>query len=152
MNSDSDPPYELRRPDTPDEWDAYHHIRRNVMLESREYALAHPDQNEELAPLHYPMMLWLEGCPIGTIRIDNLNDGTAALRLVAIDPASQAQGHGRALLQLAEAFARGLGCGRTVVFSTPEAAGFYASAGYVEGAWDDAYVSGIVHMAKTLSD
>lgn len=151
MQRDSDSSYRLRRPDSPAEWKAYHDIRREVMLESVEHAFNHPDEAEELAPRHYPLMLWLAEQPIGTIRVDNLDGGIAALRLVAIDPTHQAQGHGRALLDLAEAFARGLGCGKAVVYSTPEAAGFYASAGYAEGGWDDTYIGGIVLMEKALA-
>ena len=151
MQRDSDSSYQLRRPGSPAEWKAYHDIRREVMLESVEHAFNHPDEAEELAPRHYPLLLWLDGRPIGTIRVDSLDSGLAALRLVAIDPAHQARGHGRALLDLAEAFARGLGCGKAVVYSTPEAAGFYASAGYTEGGWDDTYIGGIVLMEKALA-
>ena len=50
--------------------------------------------------------------PVGTIRIDNLDGGSAALRLVGIDPESQGHGHGKALLREAEAFARAIGCGK----------------------------------------
>jgi GNAT superfamily N-acetyltransferase len=140
-------PYRLRRPACADEWEVYHRIRRDVLLESQKYALEHAD---ETAPDHHPLLLWLEDRPIGSIRIDRVDAMNAALRLVAIDPGWQSQGHGRALLQLAEEFAREQGCAKAVVYATPDAAAFYGKAGYVEDDWDEAYVSGIVQMLKPL--
>lgn len=137
--------YRLRPPASADEWEAYHRIRRDVLLEAQKYAVEHAD---ELAPGHHPLLLWLDERPIGAIRIDILGEARAGLRLVAIDPSLHRQGHGRMLLQLAEDFARGAGCTRTVVYSTQDAAGFYAKAGYSEDDWDDSYVAGIVQMAK----
>jgi len=140
--------YRLHRPATAAEWETYHRIRRDVLLEARKYAI---EVDAESAPGHHPRLLWLGDQPIGSIRIDVVASGDAALRLVAIDPLRQRQGHGRALLQLAEEFARSLACGRAVVYSTPDAAEFYSKAGYAEDDWDDVYVSGIVQMAKRLN-
>ena len=96
------------------------------------------------------MLLWLEDQPIGAIQVEDLRNAAAALRLVAIDPAWQARGHGRALLDRAEKYARDLGCRKAVVYATPEAAGFYANAGYDEENWDETSVGGIVQMLKNL--
>lgn len=139
--------YRLSRPSTPEEWSAYFGIRQAVAFENGEDASVDPD---ELAPGHFPLLLRLGGTPIGTIRVDNLNENDAALRLVAIDPGRQGEGHGRALLREAEAFARDIGCRRAVVYATPEAAGFYAAAGYAEDDFDDNYFGGIVQMVKPL--
>ncbi|MGE0223621.1 MAG: GNAT family N-acetyltransferase [Acetobacteraceae bacterium] len=137
--------YRLRRPASDAEWNTYHAIRQRVMFEDGEV-----DLSEELAPGHYPLILWLGAAPIGTIRIDSLDGEAAAFRLVAIDPDNQGRGHGRALLRQAEMFAREIGCRKAVVYSTPEAAGFYESAGYAEDPFDDEYFGGIVQMAKPL--
>jgi GNAT superfamily N-acetyltransferase len=139
------PTYRLRRPATPADWDAYHAIRREVMFEDDG-----ADDPEERAPGHYPLLLWCGDRPVGTIRIDNLDGEAAAFRLVAIDPAEQGRGHGRAVLREAEAFARDIGCRRAVVYATPEAAGFYAAAGYAEDPFDDNYFGGVVQMTKPL--
>ena len=139
--------YRLQLPQSPDEWEIYHRIRRDVLLEAQKYAV---ELKDELAPGNHPRLLWLDGKPIGSIRIDVVAPGHAALRLVAIDPALQRRGHGAALLHLAEDFARDLACDKTVVYATPEAAGFYGKAGYTEDDWDDAYVGGIVQMVKPL--
>lgn len=140
-------PYCLRPPASPDEWEVYHRIRRDVLLEAQKYALECPDDH---APDHYALLLCLDDQPIGSIRIDITATGEAGLRLVAIDPTSQRRGCGRVLLRLAEDFARDLGCSRTVLYATPDAAGFYTKAGYSEEDWDDVYISGIVQMTKPL--
>jgi GNAT superfamily N-acetyltransferase len=140
-------PYCLRPPDSPGDWEVYHRIHRDVLLESLKYAIEHPDDH---APGHHALLLCLADQPIGTIRIDVAENGHAGLRLVAIDPASQSKGCGRALLRLAEDFARERGCTRTVLYATPDAVGFYSKAGYSEEDWDDVYISGIVQMAKPL--
>ena len=86
----------------------------------------------------------------GPIRIDIDEAGRAGLRLVAVQPQVQKRGLGRMLLRLAEDFARRQGCRQTVLYSTLDAVGFYAKAGYEEEDWDDVYVSGVVQMAKPL--
>jgi N-acetylglutamate synthase-like GNAT family acetyltransferase len=140
-------PYRLCRPASSEDWETYHRIHRDVSLEAQKYAIELAD---ELAPDHHPHLLWLDAQPIGTIRIDIVPPDCAAMRLVAIEPSCQGRGHGRTLLRLAEDFARGLGCGKAVVYATPDAAGFYSKAGYSEEDWDDVYISGIVQMAKPL--
>ena len=139
--------YRLVRPATTSDRAAYHAIRRRVAFEAGEDGDDDPDEN---APGHHPLLLLLGNRPIGAIRVDDLDNGDAALRLVAIDPACQGEGHGRILLREAEAFVRAIGCGRAVVYATPEAAGFYAAAGYAEDEFDDNYFSGIVQMLKPL--
>ena len=139
--------YRLSRPASEEEWAAYYGIRRRVAFEAGEDL---EDDPEEKAQDHFPLLLKRGALPIGTIRVDSLNNGDAALRLVAIDPAHQGEGHGRILLREAEGFARDIGCRRAVVYATPEAAGFYAAAGYNEDEFDDNYFGGIVQMAKPL--
>ena len=139
--------YRLSRPATAAEWAAYHEIRRRVAFEAGEEI---EDDPEERAQDHFPLLLKLGGAPVGTIRVDSMHNGDAALRLVAIDPTRQGEGHGRILLREAEGFARDIGCRRVVVYATPEAAGFYAAAGYTEDEFDDNYFGGIVQMAKPL--
>jgi GNAT superfamily N-acetyltransferase len=139
--------YRLSVPESPEHWELYHRIRRDVLLEAQKYAI---ELTEELAPGHHPRLLWLDEHPIGSIRVDVVAPDRAALRLVAIHPEWQRKGHGAALLRLAEHLARELGCREAVVYATPEAAGFYSKASYAEDDWDDSYVGGIVQMAKKL--
>jgi GNAT superfamily N-acetyltransferase len=134
--------YRLGPPCCDDDWQAYHGIRRRV------FHLPRPV--DEISPDCHPLLLFLEDRPIGAIQVDNLGNAAAALRLVAIDPAHQGGGHGRAMLEQAEQFARGIGCGKAVVYATPEAAGFYQSVGYDEEDWDEFCMGGIVQMLKVL--
>jgi GNAT superfamily N-acetyltransferase len=134
--------YRLDPPQCAQDWQAYHGIRRKV------FHLPRPEEDNR--PGTHPLLLWRDDEPIGAIQVDDLDNAAAALRLVAIDPAYQGGGHGRVMLQQAEEFAKNLGCRRAVVYATPEAAGFYAQAGYDEEDWDDICVGGIVQMLKQL--
>jgi GNAT superfamily N-acetyltransferase len=136
------PEYCLKPPCTGAEWEAYHGIRRKV------FHLPRPEEPSDEAS--HAMVLFLDDSPVGAIQIDDLRNQSAALRLVAIDPAHQGSGHGRVMLRQAEAFARSLGCCRAVVYATPEAAGFYADCGYDEEDWDETCMGGIVQMLKRL--
>jgi GNAT superfamily N-acetyltransferase len=134
--------YRLEPPRCGQDWEAYHGIRRKV------FHLPRPE--EDNAPTSHPMLLWLEDHPIGAIQIEDLCNQAAALRLVAIDPHWQGGGHGKVMLECAEKFAREIGCSKAVVYATPEAAGFYAQAGYDEEDWDEIAMGGIVQMLKNL--
>jgi GNAT superfamily N-acetyltransferase len=134
--------YRLVSPGSEREWQAYHGIRRKV------FHLPRPE--EPPGPDCHALLLLLGEQPIGAIQVDDLRNDVAALRLVAIEPGLQGQGHGRALLEGAERFALGLGCGAAVVYATPEAAGFYQSLGYDEEDWDPVCMAGIVQMIKKL--
>jgi GNAT superfamily N-acetyltransferase len=135
--------YRLDPPCCDQDWQAYHGIRRKV------FHLPRPE--EVISPKCHPLLLFLEDKPIGAIQVDELRDAAAALRLVAIDPAWQGGGHGREMIHRAEQFVRNLGCEKAVVYSTPEAAGFYQSAGYDEEDWDEVCMGGIVQMLKKLA-
>jgi GNAT superfamily N-acetyltransferase len=146
-NRDGSSEYRLRRPTADADWLAYRAIRRSVDLEDEDSE----DPTDDLAPGHHPLLLWFGDKPVGSIRVDSLHDGdAAAFRLVAVHPEFQGQGHGRALLREAEAFARDIGCRKAVIYSTMEAAGFYESVGYAEDLFDDQYFGGVVQMAKPL--
>ncbi|MBS0644032.1 MAG: GNAT family N-acetyltransferase [Proteobacteria bacterium] len=133
----------LQAPESREDWQAYHGIRRRV------FNLPRPEEPNE--PNSHAMLLFKEDQPIGAIQIDALANDAAALRLVAIDPAHQGSGYGRIMLQEAEDFVRRLGLRQAVVYATPEAAGFYAESGYDEEDWDDMCVGGIVQMLKRLA-
>jgi hypothetical protein len=125
--------YRLDSPRCDQDWHAYHGIRRKV------FNLPRPE--EAISTDCHPLVLFLEDKPIGAIQVDDLRNATAALRLVAIDPAWQGG---------AEQFVRDLGCNKAVVYATPEAAGFYQTIGYDEEDWDEVCMGGIVQMLKNL--
>jgi GNAT superfamily N-acetyltransferase len=95
------------------------------------------------------MLLLLGGRTIGVIRID-LAAPRAIFRRVAIREDLQRRGHGRALLALAEQFARAQGCVEVRSFVDHDAVGFYAKCGYVV-LGPDASTGSTVPMAKHLT-
>ena len=122
--------HELRAPANNDEWLAFHTIRRRVLFENRgkseTYIENHPDDSKIG---NHPLILLHKGVVIGVVRIDIL-ETTAWLRRIAIREDLQQMGHGRALLQLAEAFARDHGCSEVRSNAAVEAVGFYERCGY----------------------
>lgn len=140
---------------TPDDWAAYHAIRRVELFEARGligvYDADHPD---ERAPDHFPLLLKWNGRPIATTRLD-FRDGLAVVRLVAVARSEQRKGHGRALAALTAAFARERGVARLLVNAAAEAVGFYERVGFVRETWDAAELVGMnarsVQMTKPLA-
>jgi GNAT superfamily N-acetyltransferase len=120
--------YELRSPESPDQWGRYHAIRRRVLFEARGYAYdaEHPDERR---PGNHPKLLIYAGDPVGVVRIDLAPPG-AILRRVAVREDVQRKGHGRALLALAEQFARNQGCTELRSSVDPGAVAFYEKCGF----------------------
>jgi GNAT superfamily N-acetyltransferase len=123
--------HKLRAPRNEEEWRAYHEIRRRVLFEKRGeigvYDDKHPD---EFQPLNHPLILFYEAAPIGVIRVD-VRDQVAWLRRVAVREDKQRRGHGRAMLSLAEDFARDHGCHEVRSNVAVDAVRFYEHCGYV---------------------
>lgn len=121
----------LRTPQTEEEWRAFHAIRRKVLFENRGktevYIENHPD---DLKPGNYPLILVYGDDVIGVLRLD-IAASVAWLRRVAIREDLQRQGHGRALLRLAESFAKAKGCDEIRSNAAVEAVEFYERCGYV---------------------
>lgn len=121
----------LITPTTNEEWDSYHRIRREVLFEARgHFGVYDPNRPDEKAPNKYPKLLVVSGEPVGVVRID-IDSRVAALRRVAIRADVQRLGHGRALLNLVEQFAREAGCTQLVSSVAPDAVGFYERFGFV---------------------
>ncbi len=122
--------YELRAPANADEWHALHAIRRKVLFENRgkfgTYIENHPD---DFKAGHHPLVLLYKGVVIGVVRVEIVGT-TAWLRRVAIREDLQRMGHGRVLLRLAEAFAKGEGCDEMLSNAAVEAVEFYQRCGY----------------------
>jgi predicted acetyltransferase/GNAT superfamily N-acetyltransferase len=130
--------YALSRPRGRPEWEAYHALRRREIfaryLPGQPYD---PEDADEFAETNLPHLLWLNGEPIGTIRIDFLGEGRAAFRLIAIHGDLQRQGHGSVLLRMAEERVMLFGCAGVVLNAIKPALGFYEKHGYRTGHWFD---------------
>ena len=122
--------HSLARPTTREEWAHYHAIRREVLWENRGrfnvYDESHPDEYKDG---NFPLLLVYEAEPIGVVRIDIERD-RAIFRRVAIRNEYQRQGHGTALMQLAERFAKGRGCTILYSYVDPAAVRFYEKCGF----------------------
>jgi GNAT superfamily N-acetyltransferase len=93
-----------------------------------EYDRNHPDDR---AAGHYPLLLLLDGRPVGALRVD-VDGMTAWARRVAIREDVQRRGHGRRMLELAVEFARTLGCRLMRSAVDGAAVGFYRKLGFRE--------------------
>lgn len=122
---------ELVTPTTTEAWAAYHDIRRRVLYERRGrigvYDANHPDDG---SPSNFPKVLVHGSEYVGALRIDFVGE-IAYLRSVAIAEPHQRKGFGRALIRLAESFARFEGGAKRVEsFVAPDAVSFYEKCAY----------------------
>ena len=85
---------------------------------------------------------------IGVVRVE-INGTVAWLRRVAIREDLQRQGHGQALLKLAETFAKAQGCDEVRSNVAVEAVRFYERCGYARDVAEPAPVNS-VRMHKSL--
>jgi len=146
--------YQLIDVKRPVDWEDYHDIRRKVLFEARgnfSYDAHHPD---EFNPRNQPLLLKLNEVAIGTVRLDQLYEDIAAIRLVAIRPEHQRRGHGRVLAAMVEERARAQKVTTLLVNAAREAVGYYESLGYEPYAFDPSELTGIasecVQMRKQL--
>ncbi|MEO5806948.1 GNAT family N-acetyltransferase [Devosia sp.] len=129
--------YELIEVAAPDDWTAYHAIRKAELFDRRHppigYDFDHPDDG---MPQHHNYLLKLDGRPIGVTRLDLRPESVAIFRLVAITAPMQGQGHGRVLSEMVEAKAKAFGCTTLWVNAAKTAVGYYYKTGWSEHEWD----------------
>ena len=127
----------LRPPRNQVEGAAIHDLRDTVLFKGRGrsgYDRHHPDDQ---SPANHFMGFWQDGELLGTLRVDFLDNETAALRLVAVEPRLQRRGIGRKMIAAAERFILGARCRRVVTNAAIDAAQFYSRLGYEKVHWDD---------------
>jgi len=111
----------LRAPANADELQQYHEIRRRVLWENRgQFGVYNENHPDDFKSGHHPLLLVHDGAVVGVIRID-IEGAQAILRRVAIRDDIQRTGHGRAMLELSETFARHHGCDHLYSFVAPDA-------------------------------
>jgi GNAT superfamily N-acetyltransferase len=101
--------YELVEVTTDSDWREYHSVRRRALFERRGLTNYDETNADEYNAANHPLLLKLDGRTIGTVRLDDFGNGAGAVRLVAIEPDLQRQGHGRVLSDYVESYARRLG-------------------------------------------
>ena len=146
--------YELLVVNSPDDWNAYHQIRREELFEARgRYGIYNPHHPDESLQNHFPLLLKYNGIAIATVRLD-VQEDRAVVRLVAVTRSEQSKGHGRVLGENVEDFVRRKGIKKLVVNAAPDAVGYYERLGFSREIWDGAELKGmfanVVQMAKRL--
>ncbi len=133
-----------------------HDIRRATLFTPERHPGVVYDESHpfDRSPANQPFLLLLDGRPIGVVRLDYGGKGTGIVRLVAIAPELQRQGHGRALGLLVEVEARHRGMHRLMLNAHPAAVGFYERLGWHAEVWDPTELTGIaadsVQMTKSI--
>jgi N-acetylglutamate synthase-like GNAT family acetyltransferase len=143
--------YKLTKVTADSDWREYHSLRRLVLWEARGRSGYNERRPEEYLAANHPLLLKLDGRPIGTTRLDDLGDRRGVVRLVAIAADIQRRGHGRVLSALVEDYARRLGLKTLLVNADPEAVGYYKKMGWRACVWDEAELTGIASECKQMT-
>ena len=147
--------YDLHELATPDDWEAMHRIRLQVLFTPERhpglvYDRAHPHDTD---PDHVKFLLLRDGEPIGTTRLDPHRDG-GIVRLVGIVSDQQRQGHGSVMESLLVDYARRRGMRHLWLNAAKDAVGFYEKLGWSPEIWSEeelaTFARNCVQMAKPL--
>ncbi|KQW81274.1 hypothetical protein ASC89_05465 [Devosia sp. Root413D1] len=144
--------YELRELASPEDWEAMHRIRLEVLFTAERhpglvYDRAHPHDTE---PTHSKFVFMHDGVPIGTTRLDPRGEG-GIVRLVAIVPPLQRQGHGSVLEALLIDYARARGMKRLWLNAARDAVGFYEKLGWTAEVWDEVELATFAHNCVQMT-
>jgi GNAT superfamily N-acetyltransferase len=149
--------YELRPVASAEDRAAMHAIRRATLFSpDRPGGPVVYDENHphDINPANQCFLLVLDEQPIGVVRLDPRGEHEGVVRLVAILPALQRQGHGRVLGELIEAEARRRGMVELGLNAREDAVGFYQRMGWAPEIWDRAeletFASHCTQMTKRL--
>jgi GNAT superfamily N-acetyltransferase len=147
--------YELRPVVSEEDWRSYHEIRRTALFEAKgRHGVYQDDHPDEYASRHHPLLMFHDGVPVATVRLDDFGGGRGAVRLVAVRTDVQGQGHGRRLSRLIDDCARAMHIGTLYVNAGPDAVGYYRKTGWAPFIWDISELEGIaaacVQMKKEL--
>ena len=145
--------YRLEPARSPEDWAAYHAIRRDTLF--ARLLPRHPyDKNDpdEFLPGHTSCVLRYRDAVIGVVRIDEIDAQRVGLRMIAVRDDVQRGGHGRAMLALAEEQARAEGRSEVIINAHLTAVGFYLKLGYAAGEWADPapVPPGTIRVGKVL--
>lgn len=136
----------------PDEWAAFHRIRRAELFTSGRYDENHPDDREAE---NTPYLLVVDGEAVGVARLDRKGEA-GIVRLVAISKYRQGKGLGRILATKLDTAALEAGIVILRVNAAYDAVGFYERLGWTRSEWDRSELTGIaagaVQMEKPLRD
>jgi GNAT superfamily N-acetyltransferase len=143
--------YSLRKPLTYEEWKSYHLIRKVNIFDPLNiiYDPTHPSLK---ALNNYHFLFFKHQEIFGTVQLDLLKNGMAALRSVVIKDPYKNQGYGSILLKLIEETAKQFHCRVILLHANNNALAFYKKNGYVfmDFPNDISISSNTTNMGKTL--
>ena len=115
-------------PVTPEEWDAYFHLRYEVLRKPWDQPESSSKVEDDLDAWHFALF---DGNTIlACCRLHEDKPHEAQLRFMAVHAACQGQGLGKAILSHAEHFAKKKGIHRIWMNARENAIPFYLSCGY----------------------
>lgn len=129
--------YELRRPESKIEWEAFHALRiAELFRDGVAYNRHHPHDFE--VPENFPFIFKLDNQCIGTVRLDLFGERNCIIRNIAILRTLQGRGHGTEFVARCEEYVwRKHGVSKIFLNANPNAIGFYRKLGYGHEEWDD---------------
>ena len=119
----------IRSPQTPTEWDAYYQLRFDVLRQSWGQAPGSEHLPDEAEATH-AAAFDTNGMLLGVGRLQPNSPTQGQIRLVAVSPAAQGRGVGKALMVYLEAQARQQGFMEIRLEARQNAVDFYKAIGY----------------------
>ena len=119
----------IRAPKTADEWQAYYHLRWEVLRQPWQQPEGSEKDELEEDAFHFAAFD-NSNTIIGVARLHLQDSETGQVRYMAVLPLFRGQGIGRQLLQAIEARAASLGLDKIVLNARENAVRFYQQAGY----------------------
>jgi len=146
--------YELRPAVSPDDRAAMHAIRRATLFTPDRGVVYDENHRHDIDPANQCFIFLLDRKPVGVVRLDPRGENRGVVRLVAIVPERQRQGHGRVLGDLIEVEARRRGIVKLGLNARQEAVGFYERLGWAPEVWDrselETFAAHCTQMTKRL--
>ena len=155
--------FDLHRPKTDTDWNAYHSIRERALWTGAKMASVFGAYNknhpQQYANDYIPLIIARNDIIIGTIGLQDMGNQSygreVEMRAVAIEPACQGQGYGGVMMMMAESAAAKAGFARAGVWSGDDVVLFYARHGFIHRPNDlpillDCPVPGAIPMTKRL--
>lgn len=121
----------VRSPQTAAEWQAYYHLRWQVLREPWGQPVGSERDELEQSAIHI-MLLDSGGLLAAVGRLHLLDSEQAQVRYMAVSSEQQGKGYGARVLQALEMKAAEQGCQSVVLNAREHATGFYRSRGYQE--------------------
>lgn len=145
--------FEIRSPQSADEWQAYYHFRWQQLRAPWSQPEGSEKDEWEASGWHI-FTLDKSGNVSGCGRLHQVEPGTGQIRYMAVASEQRQRGFGKAILQQLETLARQQGMTRIILHAREHAVGFYTQLGYRTIAASHTMYGSIRHikMEKCLAE